>query len=96
MLLCFFLLGVFAGGRGGDRAAITPTCSPALAAIGAFAAVFNPTRAAIVPEIVRRDQLQPANAVILVINIIASLIGLKLGEMIIDTAGRRDASGRAC
>lgn len=86
MLLCFFLLGFFAGGGGAAiDAGYHPYVFAALAAIGAFAAVFNPTRAAIVPEVVRRDQLQPANAVILVINIIASLIGLKLGEMIIDT-----------
>ncbi|MFW6336452.1 MAG: MFS transporter, partial [Phycisphaeraceae bacterium] len=86
MLLCFFLLGIFAGTGGAAMdAAYHPYVFAALAAIGAFAAVFNPTRAAIVPEVVRRDQLQPANAVILVINIIASLIGLKLGEMIIDT-----------
>jgi len=55
----------------------------ALAAIGTFAAVFNPTRNAIVPQIVRSEQLQPANACILVINVVASMVGMILGTWII-------------
>ena len=55
----------------------------ALAAIGAFAAVFNPTRNAIVPQIVRPHQLQSANAIILVINIIASMVGVVIGTRLI-------------
>ena len=82
MLLCF---GLLAGASG--HAELEPgrhaLVFAALAAIGVFAAVFNPTRAAIVPELVRRDQLQPANAVILVINIIASMIGALVGGWII-------------
>lgn len=54
-----------------------------LAAIGTFAAIFNPTRNAIVPQIVRPEQLQPANACILVINVVASMVGMILGTYII-------------
>lgn len=55
-----------------------------LFAVGTFAAVFNPTRNAIVPSLVPVSQLQAANAVILGINIIASLIGMVVGTQIID------------
>ena len=56
----------------------------ALSGIGAFAAIFNPTRNAIVPQIVPPRQLQSANAVILVINVIASMIGMVIvGKFII-------------
>lgn len=51
----------------------------ALAAIGAFAAMFNPTRNAIVPQIVPLRQLQSANAVIIVINVVAGMVGMVLG-----------------
>jgi 1-acyl-sn-glycerol-3-phosphate acyltransferase len=54
-----------------------------LMAIGVFAAIFNPTRGAITPQIIPREKLPAANAVILVINIIASLIGLKAGTALI-------------
>ncbi len=55
----------------------------ALFAIGSFAAVFNPTRNAIIPQIVPTRQLQSGNAVILVINIVASMIGMLVGKEII-------------
>jgi len=60
-----------------------------LLAIGIFAATFNPTRNAIIPQIIPTPQLTVANAVILVINVVASQIGLLLGERIIsqDDAG---------
>jgi len=51
----------------------------ALAAIGSFAAIFNPTRNAIVPQIVPPHQLQSGNAVIIVINVVASMVGMVLG-----------------
>lgn len=54
-----------------------------LAAIGTFAAIFNPTRNAIVPQIVRPSQLQSANAVILVINVVASMVGFLIGSRLI-------------
>lgn len=55
----------------------------ALAAIGTFAAVFNPTRNAIIPQIIPTPQLQSGNAVILVINVVASMIGMIVGGWII-------------
>jgi 1-acyl-sn-glycerol-3-phosphate acyltransferase len=55
----------------------------ALAAIGTFAAIFNPTRNAIIPEIIPTGQLQSGNAVILVINVVASMIGMVVGGWII-------------
>ncbi|MEM9414625.1 MAG: MFS transporter [Planctomycetota bacterium] len=54
-----------------------------LAAIGTFAAIFNPTRNAIVPQIVKPNQLQSANAVILVINVVASMVGFLIGSRMI-------------
>ncbi|MGB1126398.1 MAG: MFS transporter [Phycisphaeraceae bacterium] len=51
----------------------------ALAGIGTFAAIFNPTRNAIVPQIVPLRQLQSANAIILVINVVAGMVGMVLG-----------------
>lgn len=51
----------------------------ALAAIGTFAAIFNPTRNAIVPQIVPIRQLQSSNAVIIVINVVAGMVGMVLG-----------------
>lgn len=55
----------------------------ALAAIGTFAAIFNPTRNAIIPQIIPTPQLQSGNAVILVINVVASMIGMIVGGWII-------------
>lgn len=55
----------------------------ALAAIGTFAAIFNPTRNAIIPQIIPTPQLQSGNAVILVINVVASMIGMVVGGWII-------------
>ena len=55
----------------------------ALFAIGSFAAIFNPTRNAIIPQIVPTRQLQSGNAVILVINVVASMIGMLVGGYII-------------
>ncbi len=54
-----------------------------LFAIGIFAAIFNPARSAIVPQLVERSQLQPANAVVLVINVVFSMIGMLIGGFII-------------
>ena len=47
--------------------------------VGTLAAVFSPTKQATVPQIVPRSQLQSANAIILGIATIASLIGLGVG-----------------
>jgi len=55
-----------------------------LMVIGSFAAIFNPTRNAIIPQIVPTRQLQSGNAVILVINIVASMVGIVVGGRIIN------------
>ncbi len=55
-----------------------------LFAVGTLAAVFNPTRNAIIPSLVSLRQLQASNAIIFGINIIASLIGMVVGTQIID------------
>lgn len=52
--------------------------------IGVFAATFNPARNAMIPQIVPLRQLQSANAMIIGIAVIASLIGLYLGGKVID------------
>lgn len=85
LLGTYFYLGTMTGGS-----AIDPNQHwrvwAMLAAIGCFAAIFNPTRNAIVPQIVRYSQLQPANACILVINVVASMVGMVIGGMIISGA----------
>ncbi len=55
-----------------------------LFAIGVFAATFYPNRMAIVPQILPPKQLQAGNSIILAIGVIASMIGLLVGNEIID------------
>lgn len=62
-----------------------------LAAVGVLAAFFNPARNAIVPQLVPLPQLQSANAIILGIAIIASLIGLGVGGWLIKSVSVRAA-----
>src|SRR5690606_15545312 len=60
------------------------TVSAALFAVGTFAAIFNPARNAIVPQIIERPQLPAANAIILGINVVASMIGMVVGGRLFD------------
>jgi 1-acyl-sn-glycerol-3-phosphate acyltransferase len=50
-----------------------------LAGVGTCAAVFSPTRNAMIPQIVEAPQLNSANSMILGIGVIASLIGYVIG-----------------
>jgi 1-acyl-sn-glycerol-3-phosphate acyltransferase len=52
--------------------------------VGVFAAIFQPARNATIPQIVRMDHLQQANALILGIAVIASLLGMGLAGALID------------
>ena len=54
-----------------------------IAAVGVLAAIFSPTKSATIPQIVSLRQLQPANAIVLGIAVIASLIGFAVGQWII-------------
>jgi 1-acyl-sn-glycerol-3-phosphate acyltransferase/predicted MFS family arabinose efflux permease len=54
-----------------------------MACTGAFAAIFNPSKQSTVPQIVRPRYLQPANAVLAGIALIASLLGAKVGAEIL-------------
>ncbi|MEM1212232.1 MAG: MFS transporter [Planctomycetota bacterium] len=56
----------------------------ALFGLGVCAATFNSVRNAIVPQLVPRNQLQSANAVILTISVVFGMLGLILGPQIID------------
>lgn len=56
--------------------------------VGTLAAVFNPVRNAIIPQIVATSQLQRANAMIFGIAIIGSLIGFMLGSKIVNESLR--------
>jgi len=51
---------------------------------GMLAALFNPSRQSIMPQIVRPYQLQTANAVLAGISLIASLVGLLAGGPIVE------------
>ncbi len=64
-------------------------------AVGLLAAVFSPAKAATVPQIVPTRQLQPANAIILGIAVIASMIGLMVGGPIIDKGSLHQGLGLA-
>ncbi len=55
-----------------------------IALTGCCAAIFNPTRLATVPQIVRKADLQPANAVVGSIALIASLIGVVASGPLLD------------
>ena len=52
--------------------------------VGIMAAIFGPTRNATVPQIVRTRDLPSANAIILGLAVIASLIGILAGGWLID------------
>lgn len=83
LLLSFFMLAI-ATGHAAIPAAYHWRVWAVLFAIGIFAATFNTTRNAFIPQIVRGDQLQPGNAIIMGINIVAAMIGMLLGNAIID------------
>jgi len=90
LISSFFVLGWYASGGGGDPQAGAAIARDApgwvwlaLALVGSCAAVFNPTRNAIIPQIIPRPSLQAGNAVILVIAVVASLVGMKAGDWII-------------
>lgn len=86
ILLGSFLLLLSATGDATQPAGVHWKVYAALSAIGTFAAIFNPTRNAIVPQIVPLRQLQSSNAIILVINVVASMVGMIVGtKLIIDT-----------
>ncbi len=53
-------------------------------AVGAMAATFSPIRNAIVPQLVPLRQLQPANAVLIGLGVIANMVGILVGGQIID------------
>ena len=53
-----------------------------IAGTGAFAAIFNPSKFATMPQIVRTSDLQPANAILAGIALIASLIGFTMGGFV--------------
>ncbi len=55
-----------------------------IAAVGSLAAVFSPAKAATIPQIVPVEQLQAANAIVLGIAVIASLIGFQIGGQLIE------------
>lgn len=60
-----------------------------LAGVGALAAIFSPTRNAMVPQIVPAPQLNPANSMILGIGVIASLIGYLIGGWLLGSYSLR-------
>ena len=83
ILLGSFLLLLSATGEATQPADVHWKVYAALSAIGTFAAIFNPTRNAIVPQIVPIRQLQSSNAIILVINVAASMVGMVIGTKLI-------------
>ncbi len=66
-----------------------------IAGVGALAAFFSPAKAATIPQIVPVRQLQPANAIVLGIAVIASLIGFAIGGPIMEQWSVRAGLGVA-
>ncbi len=60
-----------------------------IAAVGVLAAIFSPAKAATIPQVVTLRQLQPANAIVLGIAVIASLIGFMIGGPLIEKVSLR-------
>ncbi len=60
-----------------------------LIGVGALAAIFSPSKAATVPQIVPVAHLQAANSVVLGIGVIASLIGFAIGGPLMEHWGVR-------
>ncbi len=90
LLTAFFVLGWYVSERpptpetGAAIARDTPHLVWfSLAAVGTFAAIFNPTRNAIIPQIIPRTSLPAGNAIILVIAVVASMVGMLVGGKII-------------
>ena len=54
-----------------------------IAAVGSMAAIFSPTRAATVPLVVPITRLQSANAIVMGIAVIGSLLGLLAGDWLL-------------
>ncbi|MBI1336151.1 MAG: MFS transporter [Phycisphaera sp.] len=59
--------------------------------VGCCAAVFSPTRNALIPQIVPPQQLNPANAMIVGIGVIASMIGQVVGGKLLEMVSLRTA-----
>ena len=66
------------------RVTVAPELVAVMAAVGVFAAIFNPARNATIPQIVPLRQLQSGNALIFGIAVIASMIGLGVGGRMFD------------
>lgn len=62
-----------------------------IASVGVLAALFSPAKASVIPQIVPTRHLQPANAIVLGLAVIASLIGFQIGGPIIEQQSVRSA-----
>lgn len=87
-VLILFFIEMAAG-----AALFSPTWGPflPLLAVGLFAALFSPARLALLPSLIRRDQLTRANGMISGMGIIATMIGIALSGWIVDHFGSRPA-----
>ena len=82
LLLAFLMVGHLSGSVVPD--AYQWRVMAILFGVGCFAAIFSPTRNAIIPQIIPLRQLQPGNALLVSIAAIASMIGMLVGGYIID------------
>ncbi len=56
--------------------------------VGAFAAMFSPARSALLPTLIRRDQLVRANGMISGLGVIATMVAVFIGGYLIDRFGK--------
>ncbi|MEW6252187.1 MAG: MFS transporter [Planctomycetota bacterium] len=94
MLSIPFMLGVFRRAAAADLTASpadrTPLVAVALPLLmaGAFAAFFSPARQALVPTLIRDDQLVRANAMISGLGTIGAILSAVVGGWLVDLSGR--------
>lgn len=53
--------------------------------VGVFAAMFSPARSALLPTLIRQDQLVRANGMISGLGVIATMVAIMIGGVLIDT-----------
>ncbi len=78
IMLCFAYLAAWAGSWGG-WGPLMP-----LLLVGVFAALFSPARCALLPTLIRREQLVRANGMMAGLGIIAAMIALRIGGSLAD------------
>ncbi len=79
VIMLFFATLIAWAGRLGEWGHVSP-----LLLVGIFAAMFSPARSALLPTIIRQDQLVRANGMISGLGVIATMVAIMIGGYLID------------